>query len=85
MNDPIRNVIDQERETDEKRRRQRILNWLVCALKESGEKVEAIDLMEDGVCEWVNVQVSRGIFKINVTGDSDIQMMIDILTYLRGR
>lgn len=67
------------------RRRQRILNWLVCALKEAGEKVEAIDLMEDGVCEWVNVQVSRGIFKINVTGDSDIQMMIDILTYIRGR
>ena len=65
-------------------RRRLICNWLVCALKEAGEKVEAIDLMEDGVCEWVNVQVSRGIFKINVTGDSDIQMMIDILTYLRS-
>lgn len=85
MTDPILNVIEQERETDDNRRRQRILNWLTCALKEAGEKVEAIDLMEDGVCEWVNVQVSRGIFKINVTGESDIQMMIDILTYLRGR
>lgn len=84
-NDPIRNVIEQEIETDDNRRRQRILNWLVCALKEAGENVEAIDLMEDGVCEWVDVLVARGIYKINITGDSDIQMMIDILTYIRGR
>lgn len=80
------NTLEEDlRRAEPLRRRQRILNWLVCALKETGEKVEAIDLMEDGVCEWVNVQVSRGIFKINVTGDSDVQMMIDILTYLRGR
>ena len=84
MTDPIRNVIEQERENDNNRRRQRILNWLVCALKEAGEKVEAIDLMEDGVCEWANIDVGRGIFKVNVTGMSDIEMMLEILKKLRG-
>ncbi len=66
-------------------RRRSICNWLVCALKEAGEDVQDIDLKTDGVCEWANVLVARGIYKVNVTGDSDVQMMIDILTYLRGR
>ena len=66
-------------------RRRSICNWLVCALKEAGEDVQDIDLKTDGVCEWANVMMARSIFKINVTGDSDVQMMIDILTYLRGR
>lgn len=65
-------------------RRQGICHWLVCALKEAELDVQDIDLYTDGVCEWVNVQMPRGIYKINVTGDSDIQMMIDILTYIRG-
>lgn len=66
-------------------RRRSICNWLVCALKEAGEDVQDIDLKTDGVCEWANVLVARGIYKVNVTGDSDVQMMIDILTYIRGR
>lgn len=65
-------------------RRRSICNWLTCALKEAGEHVELIDVHEDGVSEWVNVMMPRGIYKVNVTGDSDIQMMIDILTYIRG-
>lgn len=66
------------------RRRQRILNWLICALHESGVKCDSIDIREDGVCEWANIDVGRGIFKVNVTGMSDIEMMLEILKKLRG-
>ena len=71
-------------ERDQSRRRS-VCHWLVCALKEAGLDVQDIDLKTDGVCEWANVLIPRGIFKVNVTGDSDLQMMIDILTYIRGR
>ena len=72
------------RKDEPRRRRQRILNWLICALHEADIKVDSIDIREDGVCEWANIDVGRGIFKVNVTGDSDIQMMIDILMKMRG-
>lgn len=72
------------RRAEPRRRRQRILNWLICALHEADVKVDSIDLGENGICEWANIDVGRGIIKVNVTGMSDIEMMLEILKKMRG-
>lgn len=73
-----------EREAGQRLRRANVLNWLLCALHEAESEVVDLRISSDGICEWVDVDIGRGIVRRNVTGLTDVELMITVLNYLRS-
>lgn len=72
-----------ERVARQRLRRANILNWLLCALNEAGAGVEDLRISSEPFYEWVEIDLGRGIVRRNVTEQSDVDMMITILSFLK--
>lgn len=72
-----------EREAEQRLRRANILNWLLCALNEAEAGVEDLRISSDGICEWVDIDLGRGIVRRNVTGLSDVDLLMAVFSFLK--